>query len=834
MELDTLWPDFRYALRLLRLNPGFTAVALLSLALGIGANAAIFQLLDAVLLRMLPVHNPQELVEVRVQSPKGGRSGSFINGYSQLTTPQWEALRGRQQVFSSLFAWAPDDFNLSPGGEVRNAAGLWVSGDYFSVLGVRPALGRVFTSADDQRGCGLPGAVISYPFWQHEYRGDPSVIGRKLSLNGKPVEVIGVSAAGFYGVAVGRSFEVALPICGIAALDGESSPLDRDYVWWLTAMGRLKPGISMEKALAQLNSFAPALFQDTLPKKFKGDRAKRYLDFRLKLLPAGTGVSNLRRQYASPLWLLLGIAGVVLLIACANLANLMLARASAREKEIAIRLAVGASRTRIIRQLLSESVLLAFLGAGLGFALAQWLSRFLVSFLSTQGTTLFVDLQPDWILLAFTAGVAALTCILFGLAPALRATRISPQAAMKAGSRGVTAGQERFGMRRALVAAQVSMSLVLLFGAILFTRTLRNLTTVQAGFQENGILVTDLDFSDLNIPQANRLEYKRQILDRVRALPGVDTAAEAAIVPVSGNGMNDEVWISGTDKSKQKTSDFNYTSSDYFKTLGTPLLAGRDFRETDSPSAPKVAIVNEEFARQLMGGQNPIGKSFRREATSLEPELDFQIVGLVATTKYIDLRDDPTPIVYLPVAQQPIQGGDIQFVVRSSASFADLTSRIRSLATDINPRVAITFQNFHTMIRDSLLQERLMATLSGFFGFLAALLATVGLYGVISYMVVRRTNEIGIRMALGADRFGILAMILREAGSLLLAGVVLGVILSVAGAQTAKALLYGLKAYDPLTMIGAILLLGTVAVAASSLPAQRASRLDPMVALREE
>jgi len=305
-------------------------------------------------------------------------------------------------------------------------------------------------------------------------------------------------------------------------------------------------------------------------------------------------------------------------------------------------------------------------------------------------------------------------------------------------------------------------------------------------------------------------------------------------VPVSGNGINDNVWISGADKSKQKTSDFNYISSDYFKTLGTPLLAGRDFKETDSPSAPKVAIVNEEFARQLMGGQNPIGKSFRREATSLEPELDFQIVGLVATTKYIDLRDDPTPIVYLPVAQQPIQGSDIQFVARSSGSFADLTSRIRSLAADINPRVAITFQNFHTMIRDSLLQERLMATLSGFFGFLAALLATVGLYGMISYMVVRRTNEIGIRMALGADRSGILAMILREAGGLLAIGVGVGVILSVAGARTAKALLYGLKSYDPLTLIGAVVLLAVVAVAASTLPAQRASKLDPMVALREE
>ena len=834
MELDTLWTDFRHALRILRLNPGFTSVALLSLALGIGANTAIFQLLDAVLLRMLPVQNPQELVEVRVQSPKGGRSGSFINGHAQLTTEQWEALRARQKVFAGLFAWAPDDFNLAPGGEVRNASGLWVSGDFFNVLGVRPALGRLLNSADDQRGCGLPGAVISYPFWQHEYHGDPSVIGRKLTLNGKPLDIIGVSAPGFYGVVVGGKFEVALPICGAAALDGENSPLDRDYVWWLTAMGRLNPGVSQAQALAQLNSFSPALFHDTLPKTFQGDRAKQYLDFKLKLLPAGSGVSSLRQEYASPLWLLLGTAGLVLLIACANLANLMLARASAREKEIAVRLAVGASRARIVRQLLAESVLLAIFGAALGFVLAQWLSRFLVSFLTTTGNSLFIDLQPDWKLLAFTGGAAALTCILFGLAPAFRATRVSPQAAMKAGGRGMTTAHERFGLRRALVVGQVSMSLVLLFGAMLFSRTLRNLLTVQAGFQETDILVTDLDYSDLNVPQSDRLEYKRQILERVRALPGVASAATAAIVPISGNGTNDAVWMSGADRAKQKISLFNFVSADFFKTLGTSLLAGRDFNDTDSLTAPKIAIVNEEFARELTGGQNPIGKSFRREATSLEPELDFQIVGLVATTKYLDLRDEPRPIIYLPEAQQPRQGTDVQIVIHSSGSFSDLTSRIRSLAADINPRMAITFQNFHTMIHDSLLQERLMATLSGFFGLLAALLATVGLYGVISYMVVRRTNEIGIRMALGADRSGILAMILREAGGLLAIGVAAGIVLSIAGAHTAKALLYGLKSYDPLTLLGAILLLAIVAIAASSLPAQRASKLDPMVALREE
>lgn len=834
MGVDGLGSDLRHAVRLLRLNPGFASIALLSLALGIGANAAIFQLLDAVLLRMLPVQDPQTLIEVRVQSPKGGRSGSFINGHAQFTTNQWDALRERQQVFSSLFAWAPATFNLSPGGEVRNGTGLWVSGTYFAALGIQPALGRLISDSDDRRGCGVPGAVISYGFWQHEYHGDRSVIGRTITLDTKPVQIIGVTAAGFYGLMVGSSFDVALPLCGIAAVTGEGNPLERDYVWWLSAMGRLKTGVSQTQALAQLNALAPALFHDTLPTTFKGQRAEQYLSFRLKLLPAGTGVSNLREDYSSPLWLLLGIAGLVLLIACANLANLMLARATAREKEFAVRLAMGASRWVIARQLLAESLILAVLGAGLGLVVAQWLSRFLVSFLTTADNGLFIDLQPDWRLLAFATGVALLTCVLFGLAPAIHATRIAPQAAMKAGARGVAGVHERFGFRRALVAAQIAMSLVLLVGALLLTRTLRNVMTVQAGFRETGILVADLDFSNLHVPLANRLVYKQQLLDRVRALPGVESAAEAVIVPVGGNGINDDVWMSGTERTKSKTSLFNYISPDFFTTLGTPLLTGRDFNHNDTVAAPRVAIVNQEFARALIGGANPVGRNFRREATSLEPELDFQIVGMVENTKYISLRDDPQPIIYLPVTQQPQQGEDLQVVMHSNLPYSNLTASIRSLASDISPRVALTFQNFQTMLRDSLLQERLMATLSGFFGALAVVLATVGLYGVISYMVVRRTNEIGIRMALGANRSGILSMILREAGWVLGIGVGVGIVLSLAGARAAKSLLYGLTPYDPLTLVAAIALIAVIAIAASSLPAQRASKLNPMVALREE
>ncbi len=838
MNLDTLWQDFRHGLRLLRLNPGFTCVALLSLALGIGANTAIFQLLDAVRLRMLPVENPQELVELRIDS-KTGRSGSFVNGYSQFTYAQWEALRSRQQVFSDLFAWGPERINLASGGEVRNADGLWVSGNAFNALGVQPILGRVFTAADDYRGCGLPGAVISYSFWQREYGGDPGIIGRKLTLNSHPLEIIGVTPASFYGMIVGRSFDVAVPLCGQAAINpaavyGDSSVLDVPYVWWLTIMGRLKPGVSMTQATAQLNSIAPTLFHDTMPAGWAGDRAHEYLSFRFKMLPAGNGASNLREDYSTPLWVLLGIAGLVLLIACANLANLMLARASAREREIAVRLAVGASRSRITRQLLIESLLLASVGAVLGFTVAQWASRFLVTFLGTDQQTLFLNLKPDWSVLAFIAGVAMLTCILFGLAPALQATRISPHAAMKAGSRGVTGTKERFSIRRVLVVSQVAMSLTLLFGALLFTRTLRNVLAVDAGFQQTGILVTQVDFTQVNVPISSREEYKRQIMERIRAIPRVDSAAEAVIVPMSGNGIGNDVWIPGTDRSKHLNSAFSIVGPQYFKTIGTPLLAGRDFKESDTATSPPIAVVNETFVKKLGLGPNPVGKVFRREATSHEPEVEFQIVGLVKDTKYFDFREQNWAIAYLPAAQSHLRDAGIQFVLRSAAPMPSITSQIKSTIAEISPAIEISFQSFQRMIGDSLLQERLMATLSGFFGFLAALLATVGLYGVISYMVVRRTSEIGIRMALGADRAGIIAMILREAGTLLCAGIVIGLILSLASARTAKSLLYGLTSYDPITLIAAVLLLATVTVAASSLPARRASHLDPMVALREE
>jgi putative ABC transport system permease protein len=835
--LESLWQDVRYGFRALRLNPGFTAVAVLSLALGIGANTAIFQLLDAIRLRTLPVSHPQELAELHLTDTTGQR-GSEQSAYPVLTNAIWEQVRHHPpEAFSGVFAWAEDDFNVSPTGEVRHAQGLWASGDFFGVLGVQPMLGRVFSAADDHRGCGLPGAVVSYAFWQRQLGGAAGVIGSKITLDHFPVEVIGVTPAGFTGLDVGQSFDVALPICSQRTLvGGEYSILDDGTIWWLSVMGRLKPASTLRQATAQLSASSPGLFEATRPKNYPRENIKDYLRFKLAAYPAGTGLSWLREEYEDPLGLLLATAGLVLLIACANLANLMLARASARAREIAVRLALGASRSRLIRQLMAESLLLASTGAALGLALAGALSRFMVAFLSTGGNNVYLDLQPDWRVLGFTAGVAILTCLLFGLVPAWRATHVAPGAAMKAGGRGLTATRERFGLRRALVASQVALSMILLVGALLFSRSLHNLMTVNTGFTQDGILIAWLDLSNrLNLPIEQRVSFKQELLDRIRAIPGVKATGDVRFLPLGGGATSNLVWKNGADPRGQGEVYFNWVSRDYFKTLETPFLAGRDFDTRDTPTSPPVAIVNQAFARDLGLGPNPVGQEFRRQATPSDPEMAFEIVGLVADTDYRDIHKGFVPIAYLATEQDTrFTNWSVQILIRSSAPVADLTSRVRETITEVNPEITTEFEVFKTTIRDGLLRERLMATLSGFFGFLAALLATVGLYGVMSYTVVRRTNEIGIRMTLGGDRGEIVAMIIREAGMLLAVGLGAGVVLSLAGGRAASSLLFGLKPYDPVTLVIAAALLSLVAAAASYLPARRAAKLDPMAALREE
>ncbi len=830
--MHTIWQDVKYGLRLLLLNPGFAIVAILSLALGIGANTAIFQLIDAVRIRTLPVKNPQELAVVRIID-RTWNSGNFTGRYSQLTNPLWEQIREHQQAFSSIFAWGGESLNLAVGGEARNAQAIWVSGDFFKTLEVEPLVGRVLTPADDQRGCGSPNAVVSYAFWQREFGGAPDVLGRKLTLEGHPFEIVGVTPASFYGVDVGRSFDVAIPICSEPMIHGEDTVLDMRHGWWLAAMGRLKPGWTLAQATAQLTAASPAMLEATLPPVYDAEASKKYFAYKFGAFPADTGFSNLRRNYESPLWLLLGTAGLVLLIACANLANLMLARASAREREIGIRLSLGASRGRLIRQLLSESLLLAAAGAALGAGLAQVLSRFLVAFISTQGRPLFVDLRPDWRVLGFTAGLTVLTCVLFGLTPALRATRVAPSEVLKSNGRGLTTGRERFSLRRALVVSQVAISLVLLVGALLFVRSLRNLLTLDAGFRQDGILITDLDLTRLKLAVERRQTYKWEVLGRIRAIPGVLSAADTTIVPVSGNGWNNNVLIDGTEKSKV-TPNFSRISPGYFKTLGTLLVAGRDFDDRDTATSPKVAIVNESFVRKLLNGANPIGRRFQIDEYVGRPRHMYEIVGFVKDTKYGDLREEFKPIVFVAAAQDDRPDQFAQFLIRSDLPLAGLLSDVKRTIGQASPEINLEFHVFKSQIRESLLRERLVATLSGFFGFLAGLLATIGLYGLISYTVARRTNEIGIRMALGAQRGDVVRMILREAGILLGIGIAAGTALSLLAAKTASSLLFGLKPSDPLTLAAAIAALAAVTVAASFLPAQRAARLDPMVALRDE
>jgi predicted permease len=832
-SMYSLWQDLRYGLRLLRKSPAFTAVAVISLALGIGANTAIFQLLDAVRLRSLPVARPNELAEVKIANTDS-RSGSFSSSHPSITNPQWEYIRDHQGAFSGVFAWSEDSFNLAQGGQVRPARGLWVSGDFFNVLGVAPVLGSVFTPADDRRGCGAGGVVISYPFWQREFGGAPSAVGGKITLDGHPFEIIGVTPPGFFGLEVGRYFDVAAPICSEQIVKGENTRLDMRHGWWLTVMGRLKPGWSLDQASAQLGAISPALFQETLPPVYNAPGRDNYLKFKLGAFPAGSGLSNLRERYEYSLWLLLGIAGLVLLIACANLANLMLARASAREREIAVRLALGASRWRLIRQLLAESLLLAAIGAVIGALLAQALSRFLVSFISQEGRALYLDLSPDWRLLAFMAGLAVFTCILFGLAPAFRATRTTPGAVLKANSRGLTASRERFSLRRILVVSQVALSLILLVGALLFVRSLQKVMSVNPGFKQDGITIAEIDLTKLKLPKDRRLTYKRELLDRVRAIPGVDSAADAMIVPMSGSGWNDSVEILGSEPIRRGIPMFNQITPEFFKTLGAPMVAGRDFNDHDTLSSPKVAIVNETFARQLLDGSDPIGKRFQVETPPGEPALIYEIIGLVRDTKYYNLREDFKPTAFVAVSQAKEHYEGAQFLISSNLPASGLTTAVKRTILEASPEINLDFRIFKTQIRDGLLQERLMATLSGFFGFLAVLLATVGLYGVLSYAVAQRRNEIGIRMALGADRLQIVKLIMRDAGIMLAIGLVAGVALALLGAKAASSLLFGLKPSDPITIAIAVAALGAVGAGASYLPARRAAGQDPMAALRDE
>lgn len=827
--------DLRYSIRLLAKTPGFAVVAVLTLALGIGANAAIFQLIDAVRLRTLPVSDPNTLAIVHLNKNHWGQ-GNFNGPYSEFTFPLWQQIRQRAEAFSSIAVWGAQSLNLATGGEVKYANAIWVSGDFFRVLGVQPFLGRLLSDADDQTGCSS-GVDISYAFWQRRYGGAASAIGRTLTLEGHPFPILGITPPSFFGVSVGERFDIAAPVCAEPIVAGENSNITgarpRES-WWLAMLGRLKPGWTLSRATAQLSSIAPAALNETIPPQYDADGVKHYLAYKLEVRPAANGFSNLREDSSSSLWLLLGLSGFVLLIACANLANLMLARASTREREIAVRLALGASRKRLIGQMLSESALLAMVGTVCGGLLAAALSHFLIAFISTPNNPIFLDMRTNWRVLGFAAGLAVLTTMLFGLVPAVRAGRVPPGSVLKTAGRGMTAARERFRLQRILVAAQVALSLVLLAGALLFTRSLQNLLTRDAGFQQDGMLVANIDFTRLNLPEIRRNSFVRDLLDHIRAVPGVAAAAASTRSPVNGSSSNDDI-IGENGADTKEASWIDYISPGYFQTMETPLLAGRDFDGSDTATSPKVAIVNEAFVKKFLNGaKDAVGKQFRLWQPPGKPEPYYIVVGVVKDSVYNDMHEPFVPIMFFPRTQAEKPDAGVTFLIRSQLGAASLLNSVKTTIAGVNPEIDIQCKVLRTQIRESLVQDELMATLCGFFGALAVTLAAIGLYGVISYTVAKRTNEIGVRMALGAQRSGVIGLILREVALLIAIGVVIGIGLTLAGSKASSSLLFGLKPRDPLTLVLAIAILAAIGFGASFIPAQRATRVDPMVALRDE
>ncbi|WP_321477409.1 ABC transporter permease [uncultured Paludibaculum sp.] len=668
--LDETRADLQYGMRQLKRNPGFAAVAILSLALGIGANTAIFQLVNAIRLKTLPVQQPQQLVTIDFQEG-AARAGWWPTRSAVMTHPEWEEIRSRQQAFSGMLAWSVARFNLTNGGEPRFAEGLFVSGDFFRQLGVEAMLGRTFTTADDSPACSA-GAVVSYAFWKREFGGDPGVLGRSVTLDGHSIPVIGVTPPEFFGVEVGSRYDVAVPLCvdRLMSEDGRGRA-PQLATWWLAAMGRLKPGWTVKMADTHLRALSPAVMRASLPTGYQPELAKRYLANQLTAVAADTGTSALRAEYERPLWLLMAATSLVLLIACANLANLLLARATVRAPEIAVRLAIGASRWRLIRQLLAESLLLAISGTVLGAVLALGLSRALVGFLSTSGNPVFVDVALDCRVLSFAAALSLLTCVLFGLLPAWRGTHLAPASAMRGGARGATAGREQFALRRALLSTQVALSLVLLVGALLFVRSLHNLMTVDTGFQSEGVLALSVDYSRSHYPMERRSAIAHELANRLSAVPGVLSLAQVDKTPVSGENWDNLVGVqSATAATGGRTSFFTQVSSGYFRTMSTRLVAGRDFNEHDNLTAPKVAIVNEVFAKRLFGATNPIGRTFHMAADAGHAEPVFEIVGLVANTKYASLKEEFRPIAYFPLAQSARPGNTAAFVLRVSGRLA--------------------------------------------------------------------------------------------------------------------------------------------------------------------
>jgi predicted permease len=845
--------DFGYALRTLRRSRGFAVVAALTLALGIGANTAIFTLLDQVMLRLLPVKDPQQLVLLTMRGHHYGNNW----GGNAISYPMYRDFQDHNEVFSGMFCRFPDHVSLTFGGQSERVAAELVSGTYFPVLGVGPVLGRTFTPEDDRVRDGHPLVVLSYAYWKQRFGGDPQIIGKTVLVNNYQMTIVGVAQPGFDGVELGYRAKIFVPVMmEKEIIIGNDRMLTDRRSRWVNAFGRLKPGVSESKAKASLQPFMHSMLEmEVKEAAFRNASAydrEQFLKCWIDLWPGSQGRAQLRKELSTPLWVLMATTGMVLLIACANIANLLLARATGRQKEIAVRLAMGATRGRIVAQLLIETLSLSALGGILGLALAFWADKALMAiYLPSDANGLNISTAPDFRILLFTLAVTVVTGIVFGLAPALQATRPDVGKTLKDQAGAVVGGGGHGRLRSALVVTQVAVSLLLLIGAGLFLRSLRNLSSLGPGFRPDHLVGFNIDPS-LNGYSVPRLKtFYQQLTEDLSSLPGVQSVGVASMRIMENNEWDSSMTVEGytAPKPEDRAQPFmNMIGPGYFATMGISIVAGRDFRLTDSREVqrenftdvpenerwtPTAVIINEKFARKYFAGRNPIGMhvGFGSDPGTPTP---MEVIGVVKDVKYMNLRDEIPEQAFIPYMGSRFVS-DMTVYLRTVGEPTQLMTSIRSKVRDMDANLPIyAMRTMDEQISNSLSTERMIASLSSVFGFVATMLAIIGLYGVMSYSVSQRTREIGIRMALGAEQGKVIGMVMREVLVLIAIGVGVGVPAAMALTSLVKSQLYGLQARDPWTLGFATGLLVLVACAAGYLPALRASRVDPMRALRYE
>jgi predicted permease len=822
--------DVRYALRNLRRTPLFTTVALFSLALGIGANSAVFTIADQVLLRLIPVKHAHLLVYFTSPGPPSGT----VWGENRFSYPMYQDFRDHNTVFDGIAARFPTALNLTYSNRTERIPAELVSGTYFDTLGLTTAIGRPLGPDDDRRPGAHPVAVLTYDFWKSRFNGNPAILNQTILLNGHPMTIVGVAAPGYHGFDPGARVDVIVPTMMKKEMTPTWNALADRRVLWLQLVGRLKPGINARRAQVSLEPYYHGLLiMEMQTMKFRNENIRtRFATKPLIFEPADKGVSDLRDQYSSPLRILLGIVALLLLIACANVANLLLARAVGRQKEIAVRLAVGASRWRLIRQLIAESVILSIAGGAIGILVAWWTGSALLGLLS-DSANLPLTANPDLRVLGFTLALSTLSGILFGLVPAFQATSPRLALTLKEQAGSVSAGSGHVQLRKILVVSQVALSLLMLIGAALFSRSLHNLKNVDLGFRRERLLSFSLDPSLTSYSPERIRRFAEDVQRRVAGVPRVQSAAIGDL-PVISSEMNiSGVIIEGYQPKEDETmaASMDTVSPRYFSTLGIPLLAGRDFTERDRAGAPRVAIVNDVFADRWLKGQNPLG---RRIGIARSGKAESEIIGVVRASKYFSIDEKIPPVVYLPLAQDE----NPSLLVVYARTSADPKTVFATIRRDVNALdSSLPLTNLHTMedqVDESLSAQRLVASLSVFFSVLATLLAAIGLYGVMAYTVTRRTREIGIRLALGADRTNLIKLVMREVAVLVGVGIAIAIPAALILTRLVRAELYGILPNDPLSILSAILVLAAVALLAGYIPANRATRIDPLRALRYE